>query len=144
MTQYSTFKGRLTGIQKRRLPQLLDMLYTPAEIAELLNFGRRQFYRVYIPAGCPHQRGENGHLWINGTLFRLWYLEQYPKTVLTENEAYCLTCKGPVPIIQPETRQKGTYVYSASICPNCGRRLVKALSNIKGHYDQSSEQTSCG
>ena len=137
MTLQTTFKGRLNGIQKRRLPQLLDMLYTPAEIADVLEFGRRQFYRVYIPAGCPHQRGENGHLWINGALFRQWYLERYPKTALAENEVYCLTCKRPVPIFQPETRQKGTYIYSASICPNCGRHLVKALSNIREPYDQS-------
>jgi hypothetical protein len=144
MTQYTNLKGRLTGIQKRRLPQLLDMLYTPAEIADLLQFGRRQFYRVYIPAGCPHQRGENGHLWINGALFHQWYVEQYPKAILTENEVYCLTCKGPVPVFQPETRQKGTYVYQASICPNCGRLLVKALSNERKPYDQSPKQTAGG
>jgi len=144
MTQYTTLKGRLTGIQKRRLPQLLDMLYTPAEIADVLHFGRRQFYRVYVPAGSPHQRAENGHLWVNGALFRQWYLEQYPKVHIAENEVYCLTCKGPVSIFQPETRQKSTYVYQASICPNCGRHLVKALSNERKPYDQSSKQTACG
>jgi hypothetical protein len=143
MIEYTYLKGRLKGTQKRKLHQLLDMLYTPAEIANELGFGKRQFYRVYIPAGCPHKREENGHLWINGTAFRQWYLERYPKVRIAENEVYCLTCKGPVPIFQPETRQKGTYVYQASTCPNCGRHLVKALANERKPYDQSSKQASC-
>jgi hypothetical protein len=132
-------RGRLSKQQKLKLGRLLDMLYTPAEIAQELGFGKRQFYRAYIPAGCPHQRAENGHLWINGAEFRTWYLKIYKKTPLTPDQSYCLTCKGPVPIFQPEVRQKGTYVYVVSICPNCGRHLTKALSNKRVNNDQSSK-----
>lgn len=133
-------KGRLKGKQRQKLSQLLDMLYTPAEIGETLGFGRRQFYRVYIPAGCPHQRAENGHLWINGAEFCEWYLKAYPKTTLAADESYCLTCKGPVPISQPEIRQKGTYIYVVSTCPNCGRHLTKALSNKRTNNAEPSKQ----
>jgi DNA-directed RNA polymerase subunit RPC12/RpoP len=140
MTQYTLLKGRLKGTQKRKLSQLLDMLYTPAEIADLLGFGKRQFYRVYIPRGCPHQREENGHLWINGAAFRRWYLEQYPKITLSENEAYCLACKKIVPMTNPEIKQKGSYIYRASTCPNCGHGLSKAHTNKRGEDDQSTKQ----
>jgi hypothetical protein len=128
-------RGRLLKRQKQKLQRLLDMLYTPAEIAAELGFGKRQFYRAYIPAGCPHERAENGHLWINGAAFREWYLKTYPKTMLAADETYCLTCKSPVPIFQPEIRQKDTYVYVVSLCPNCGRHLTKALANKRATHD---------
>ena len=122
-------RGGLTGTQRRNLAKLLDMLYTPSEIGEILGFGRRQFYRVYIPAGCPHERGENDRLWINGVAFRQWYLEKYPKITLAENQAYCLSCKQIIAVENPETRETGNYRYWSFICPNCGRRMSKAISH---------------
>lgn len=129
MTDSFLLKGRLKGAQRQKLSQLLDMLYTPSEIGETLGFGRRQFYRVYIPAGCPHERDGNNRLWINGAAFRDWYFRQYPKVVIKENESYCLSCKKIVAVDNPQTKQVGRYRYWAFICPNCGRRMSKAISN---------------
>ncbi len=132
-------RGRLSKHKKQKLVRLLDMHYTPTEIAAEIGFGRRQFYRAYIPAGCPHERAENGHLWINGAAFREWYLKTYPKTKMGADESYCLTCKGPVPIFRPEIKQTGTYTYVASVCPNCGRHLVKALSSKRANHAEPSK-----
>ena len=74
------------------------MMYRPSEIAKEIGFTRRQFYRVYIPLGCPHSRDERRHLWINGKEFRLWYIESYKKIFLAINEAYCLTCRQAVKV----------------------------------------------
>ncbi len=54
-----------------------DMLYSPTELAELIGINCRQFYFVYIPAGCPHEKDERGYYWINGIAFREWYNEVF-------------------------------------------------------------------
>lgn len=135
MTRTFLLKGRLAGSQRQKLSKLLDMHYTPSEIGEILGFGRRQFYRVYIPAGCPHERGENDRLWINGAAFREWYFQQYPKVIIEENEAYCLACKRIVIVEHPETKQTGRYRYWSFICPNCGHQMSKSISKNGGSND---------
>lgn len=75
MSKEIKLKGRLKGCQRMRLIKLFDMLYKPSELAEEVGFTRRQVYRVYIPAGCPHKRDEHKHIWINGKAFREWYEE---------------------------------------------------------------------
>ena len=42
------------------------------ELADEIGFNVRQMYRVYIPNGCPHNRDDSRHLWINGLEFRNW------------------------------------------------------------------------
>lgn len=131
MMETIQLRGRLSGHQRMRLVKLLDMLYTPAEIAAEIGFARRQFYRVYFPAGCPDSRDGNGHHWVNGKQFARWYFENYKKVTLSADEVFCLTCKRPVPLRNPETRQKGYLIYLFSDCPNCGRCLVKFLKHAK-------------
>lgn len=62
-------RGRLKGNQLRRLAGLLDMLYTPVELAMEIGFTRRQVYRAYLPLGCPNERDEAKHVFINGHAF---------------------------------------------------------------------------
>jgi hypothetical protein len=73
-------KGRLNGSQRMRLGKLLNMLYKPSELAEEIGFTNRQFYRVYIPLGCPHIRDQRKHIWINGCEFADWYEATFPKS----------------------------------------------------------------
>lgn len=124
-------KGRLDGNQKSRLARLLDMLYMPSELAEEIGFSVRQIYRVYIPAGCPHQRDDFNHLWINGKEFRMWIQEVYKKQELGLNEAFCLTCKQAVKMIHPERIQEGRLIYYLCLCPNCGRKLARIVTRGK-------------
>lgn len=124
-------RGRLNGDQRNRLAKLLDMLYTPSELAKEIGFSTRQVYRVYIPAGCPHSRDKLNHLWINGREFREWVLELYKKRDLSPTEAFCLTCKKAVRMVEPERLQEGRLVYYLCNCPNCGRKLARIITRGK-------------
>ena len=66
MTKEIILKGRLDGNQRNRLVRLLNMLYSPSELANEIGFTKRQVYRVYIPLGCPHEKDSKGRNWING------------------------------------------------------------------------------
>lgn len=124
-------KGRLDGAQRTRLKSLLDMLYRPSEIAEIVGFNVRQVYRVYVPLGCPHTRDDLHHIWINGVAFATWFEATYPKLTLKDDEAFCLTCKAAVSIIAGVEEQSGQYVYTSSQCPICGRKLACILRKVQ-------------
>lgn len=125
------YKGRLGRDQINRLGKLLNMLYTPGEISEEIGFSRRQFYRVYIPAGCPCIRDSKGRLWINGIEFKLWIKETYKKQEVKQYEAFCLTCKKAVPMVNPEKLKKQGLQYFLCTCPYCGRKLSKIITRGK-------------
>lgn len=129
MTKKIINKGRLKGNQLRKLPSLLNMMYSPTELAEEVGFTRRQVYRAYIPLGCPHERDETNHIRINGIAFREWYKTTYKKMKLQDNEAYCVSCKQIVTIQESESRQSGRYHYKLISCPNCGGKISKAITN---------------
>ncbi len=122
-------RGRLKGPQVARLQGLLNMLYTPKELAETIGFTRRQVYRVYLHLGCPFQRDTTGHVWINGAEFRDWVHRTYTKPKMTENESFCLTCKQPVGIVGAHFESRGGISYVTSLCPKCGRKLTRILKN---------------
>lgn len=132
-TEKIILKGRLDGTQRNKLARLLDMLYTPSELADEVGFTRRQVYRVYIPAGCPHSRDDRRHIWINGKDFREWYEQTYPRVSLAKDETFCLTCKRAVKIINTVKKQKDRLHYWVSKCPHCGRKLTRIISKDKLH-----------
>ena len=104
-------------------------MYTPREIGEEIGIRKEQIYMVYVPLGCPHERDQLRHIFINGKAFAKWYAEKYVKIKLKSNETFCLTCKGAVEIVEPKNRQKGGLTYVISICPVCGRNgLTKILA----------------
>lgn len=108
---------------------LLDMLYTPAELAEELQIDRDEIYHVLIPAGLPHQRDENRHIWIHGLTAATWLLNQKrrkPRT-LGHDEFLCLHCRNVV-IPDPQTltaASSGRFHYVKAVCPVCGTTLCK-------------------
>jgi hypothetical protein len=124
-------QGRLDGSQKNRLAKLLNMLYKPSELAEEIGFTVRQVTRVYIPAGCPHTRDEHNRIWINGKEFREWVTEAYKKRELGQNQAFCLSCKQAVKMVNPERYQEGRLFYYLCDCPNCGRKLARIITRGK-------------
>lgn len=121
-------RGRLSGQQKTRLQNLFDMMYRPSELAEEIGITKRQFYRVYIPLGLPVKRDSRNHVWINGLVFMDWILEYYKKIKLKENEAFCLTCKRAVEIIEPIHNEIHSLSYITCNCLLCGRKLSKILT----------------
>jgi hypothetical protein len=129
-------RGRLDGKQRNQVKGLLDMLYTPKELAEEVGITIDQVYRVYIPGGCPHTRDSFRHIQINGKLFRAWFEENYQKRSLEPGQAFCLTCKKAVKIVDPVRVQKGELIYDLCNCPSCGRRLTRIIDNKRGKNDQ--------
>jgi hypothetical protein len=123
-------RGRLSGSQRMRLGGLLDMLYKPSELAQEIDFSVRQVYRVYIPLGCPCDR-VSGRVWINGKMFAEWYETTYPRQTLKENEAFCLTCKKAVSMLDAKRKNKGRLHYWVCNCPHCGRKISRILDKEK-------------
>ena len=129
-------KGRLDGAQRTRLKRLLDMLYKPSELADIVGFHKRQVYRVYLKLGLPGEKDKTGHLWINGKQFANWYLDNFKKIVLRNNEVFCLTCKQAVEVKKSRKVKKGKLVYLVCSCPNCKRKIAKIISNKRGLVDK--------
>lgn len=124
-------KGRLNGSQRMRLAKLLDMLYMPSELSQQIGFTVRQIYRVYIPAGCPLSKDEHNRIWINGKAFAEWYEATYIKPTLKQGEAFCLTCKKPVKMLNALKNKKGRLSYLVGFCSSCGRKLSRIIDREK-------------
>ena len=120
--------GRLDGKQRHRLRKLLFMKYTPSELANEIGVDVRNVYRIYLPLGCPHERDSRRHIWIVGSQFRDWYLANYKKRKLAQNEAYCVSCKKAVEITEPLEKTKEGLTYITFTCPGCGHKVAKILS----------------
>jgi hypothetical protein len=125
------FKGRLKGYQRLKLAKLLDMYYTPRELANEIGFTRRQVYRVYLKYGCPCIRDARKHVFINGIEFRKWYEATYPRTTLEEDEGFCLTCKKAVKMKNPIREQKEYLIYWVFHCPICNRKIPRIIKQEK-------------
>jgi len=123
-------KGRLSGARRNRLGRLLNMLYTTRELADEIGISARLIRDVYIPLGCPHTRNHQNHIMINGMVFRDWYQQLYKKRSLALDEAFCLTCRGAVEIVDPIDNEDDGLSYLLSECPNCGRTLAK-ITNME-------------
>lgn len=126
-------RGRLSGTQRIKLRGLLNMMYTPAELADVIGESRRQFYRVYIPLGCPHERQANGRIFINGKAFRAWYEDTYWMPPLGPDEAFCKTCYTPVKMQDPSQSKGKDCTLAFSRCPKCGRKIARILTRSKHH-----------
>ncbi|MDD5367883.1 MAG: hypothetical protein PHQ40_02260 [Anaerolineaceae bacterium] len=106
-----------------RAPGLLPMLYTVSELAQDLGLPDRTL-RDWLASGAPHQRDSKNRIWIDGKTFYNW-LDNQRKTKntekLTDDQAWCLRCKAPVKLWQPETRLiKGKLIHIRGTCPICG------------------------
>ena len=121
-------QGRLNGAQRHRLRKLLNMKYTPRELANEIGVNVRQFYFVYLPLGCPHERDSRRHYWIVGIQFQEWYQQTYKKRKLGKNEAYCVSCKMPELIINPEEKSKEGLTYIVFKCSQCGNKVAKIVT----------------
>ena len=129
------FKGRLNGSQRNKVKGLLDMMYSPRELAEEIGINKNQIYRVYIPLHCPHERDKKGRIQIHGISFRDWYGNKYKKIQLEKNQAWCGSCKKAVEIKSPERFVKGRLVYVLFVCPVCGKKVAKIIDAKRKKYD---------
>jgi Zn finger protein HypA/HybF involved in hydrogenase expression len=129
-------KGKLNGSQRNRVKRLLNMLYTPKELAEEIGISKQQIYRVYIAYGCPHCKDRRGRIWVNGEEFKAWIEETYKKHKLKPNQAYCVSCKQIVDIVEPEKVKKDNLIFYLSVCPLCSKRVARIIDCKRKKNDQ--------
>ena len=112
------------------------MLYKVSELAEELDIPKRTL-RDWLNVGAPHSRDNRNHIWINGHDFATWIsLRSKPKRKkkLNDNEAFCLRCKKPVSLIDPEIIPKiGKLIHIRGECPDCGAIINRGGRIGKAH-----------
>jgi hypothetical protein len=100
-------KPKMTRVQIVRTRSLLHMRYMPSELAKEIGCCVDTIYRTYLPAGCPNQRDDTGHIWIIGTEFAAWAREMFVKRreslKMESDEGYCMKCQQPVKMLGPFT-----------------------------------------
>jgi hypothetical protein len=120
---------RLNREQKLRLQALLEMEYTPQQLADAIGCCRDTVYRGFVPAGCPHRRNKRGHIFINGAELSQWYEDnQPPKIKMAPDEAWCFGCNRPVKMQPPfEIKPSNRCLELVSCqCPHCGTTVNRA------------------
>lgn len=129
------FKGRLNGSQRNKVKGLLNMMYSPKELAEEIGINKNQIYRVYLPLNCPHEKDSLGRISIHGLSFRIWYENIYKKVKLEKNQAWCVSCKKIVDVSDSKRYTKGRLIYDLSTCPTCGKSVAKIIDAKRKRND---------
>ncbi len=119
----------LDRTQRIRLRGLLDMMYSPADLARELNIDQRDVYRRWLPAGIPHVRDDKGHVLLHGLTIAKWFGQQKPKRNIKSDEGYCLKCKAVVKLIDPEPVQHGKFHLLRAPCPTCQRMVYRGAKH---------------
>ena len=125
-------KPKFGRSQRLRLSRLLNMRYTPAEIASEIGVSVDTVYRSYIPAGCPAEQGSDRRIWIVGTEFRNWVLSlqthKQPHPACAEpGVGWCFHCSKPVRIMQASIQPVNYYLeLLQGECEFCGNIVNRA------------------
>ena len=112
-----------------RSPGLLPMMYKVSELAQELDV-LPQTIRGWVRAGLPHERDKRGHLWINGQVLAEWIAIQRKSRSgqsLQSNEAFCVRCRKPVPLIYPQRETHGRLLLLRSHCPYCNCEVYRGV-----------------
>ncbi len=107
-----------------RLGRILDMLYTPKELAREIEVTPDTIYRSYLAAGLPHVRDRKG-IWIHGPAFVSWAKltiskHRRKRAPLPEGTAWCMRCNVPIAMEAPQVKYANRYIeIMQSHCPHC-------------------------
>lgn len=120
------YRNLIDGNSMRRFGHLLDMQYTPAEIADEIGLDKQAVYTKLIPAGLPNTKDDKGHIWIHGLAAKQWaQAHKKERHHMAEGEGFCLTCKTVVKVKAPKHEQKNGASFVRGQCPKCGRVIVR-------------------
>lgn len=129
-----------------RLGRLLNMKYTPAEIANEIGVSVDTVYRSYIPAGCPFEKDKKGLIWIVGVEFGKWaqtMLERKKRPTNPEcsksGKAWCFRCSMCVRITNAKTKPVNHHLeLLQGKCEQCGGKVNRARAARKGNTNYDS------
>jgi transposase-like protein len=124
-------KFRLPHAVIVRSPGLLPMMYKVSELAQELDV-LPQTIRGWVRAGLPHERDNRGHLWISGRVLAEWVNFQRRsrrQESLKTDEAFCVRCRKPVRLADPQQEIIGRLVILHSYCPLCGCQVYRGVKN---------------
>lgn len=106
-----------------RLPRLMEMQYTVAEIACELACSPTTV-RTLLVHGCPHQRDDNNRVWIVGTDLAQWATAtlQRNRQPLEPDQAWCCRCNRAVTMVGPLSVRPSTAHLElvSGTCATCG------------------------
>ena len=134
MTDKPAYVPRVSRAFVQKLMRLLFMEYKVSELADEMGISTKTIYTQYLPAGMPHRKDEAGNIWIVGTEFTDWVNDVLEKGAryssqrkrpLSENEAYCVSCRS-VREFEKITRRdnySGGRVMLFGPCIVCGTRM---------------------
>lgn len=126
-----------TAMYNRRR-KLLDMLYTPSELAETLGVQKSYVYKTLIPSGLVEVvKDETGHVFVSGksmsNYLRGVQTERREKreniTPLEENEFYCMRCRARKTVSDYVLATDPGGLAKIARCPECGARMRKYISD---------------
>lgn len=122
-------RPRLGKEARAKAVGLLDMLYTPTELAEELGLNPAMLYHQLIPAGLPHSKDSAGHIWIHGAAVSQWLIDfgKSRRQPLSADEAYCLRCRQAVTMINPRRTNSGRVTLLKATCPACGATVNRGV-----------------
>jgi hypothetical protein len=105
------------------------MWYSLQELAKELGISVRAI-RVWLDQGLPCRRDERGHLWIDGRQFAAWVKAinaPRARQSLQADEAYCLGCRRPVRLLNPNLIHYGKHRLLRGTCAECGQVVCRAV-----------------
>jgi len=123
-----------------RLDRLLNMQYTPKEIAHEIGVSVDTVYRSYLPAGCPAELDQDGRIWIVGVEFRDWVRailaqkKRSPKNseCSKPDKGWCFRCAQCVTIRHAKIRPVNYYLeLLQGECEQCGGQVNRARAAVK-------------
>ncbi len=132
---------KLTRGMAAKLRWLLEMEYTPAEIARELGITPKTIKRSYLTAGAPYRRDSRGRVFIVGTHFYQW-AEQYAMArsrkrqgyrPMQDEEAYCTRCNKAVVMQSPriDGYDSRGVANKSGRCPDCGGRIFRFIQTSR-------------
>ncbi len=72
-------------------------------------------------------------------------MKTYQKQELGLNEAFCLTCKQAIKMLDPVRKQEGRLYYYRCSCPHCGCKLARIITRAylkyRAEVDQVAQKT---
>jgi hypothetical protein len=109
---------------------LLNMWYTPSELAEELDIAARTI-RDWTRQDLPHRKDNAGRLWIDGRELATWVKnhQSQPQVTLQSNEGFCLKCKVPVVIQNAYMTKRGKMQLLTGQCPQCTSTVYRGVAS---------------